>query len=118
VVSNPAGSAAARIASIEVVETPVVKLLTSSQSVIVGNSFLLSAESLGSGTLHYQWYRNDTPIAGANVAQYEVAAATMQASGNYTVAVSNEAGTTTSAVAVVQVRPPSPAIPENFEVFF
>jgi hypothetical protein len=101
-----------------VLEKPVVQLLASSQSVVIGNPFTLSAEASGSGALHYQWYRNGTPIAGANVAQYEVPAATLQDSGNYTVAVSNEAGTTTSAAGLVNVRPPSPAIPENFEVFF
>jgi uncharacterized repeat protein (TIGR01451 family) len=68
--------------------------------------------------LHYQWNWNGTAIAGANAARYDVSAATLQDSGNYTVAVSNEAGTTTSTAVLVSVRPPSPAIPENFEIFF
>jgi hypothetical protein len=51
----------------------------------------------------YQWNLNGTPIAGATSATYVVANASSANAGNYTVTVTNGAGSVTSSVAAVEV---------------
>lgn len=65
-------------------------------------TFTLSVEANGTSPLSYQWKKSDgTPIPGATSATYFANGA-----GSYSVAVSNTAGTTESALAVVQADDP------------
>lgn len=72
-------------------------------AVPAGAPLVLSAAATGSGDLEYQWFRNNTPIAGATGATYRIAAASAPDSGFYRVAVHNLAGTTLSPGTMVTV---------------
>jgi sugar lactone lactonase YvrE len=63
-----------------------------------------SVSATGGGLL-FQWRRNDVPIAGATGATYVIASANTAALGNYSVVVSNSAGSITSAPAALVISP-------------
>lgn len=77
----------------------------SSTTVDTGNSFWLSAWVNNSSGVTFQWYKDGVAIAGATSSSYSVNSATASDAGAYTIKATNSAGTTTSAVATVTVRP-------------
>ena len=58
----------------------------------------------GTAPLSYQWQKNGTNIVGATAATNTIAAAQTTDAGNYTVVVTNVAGSITSAVATLTVN--------------
>jgi hypothetical protein len=62
----------------------------------------------GTGPLGYQWRFNGTNIAGAIQSNYTRLNLTTNDSGNYSVVVTNESGSVTSAVALLTVTDPVP----------
>lgn len=82
---------------------PTIRSQPQSTSAAVGDSvtFSVSARSSGSGETTYQWYRNTTPITGATSATYTIASVTSSDYATYTVRVTNDFGTTTSAAATL-----------------
>jgi sugar lactone lactonase YvrE len=73
----------------------------------VGATLSVVVTSLVSAT--YQWSLNGVAMPGATTASYTIAGAQARDAGSYTVAVTNLAGTTTSAAATLTVNAP-PAI--------
>lgn len=73
----------------------------------VGATFSVVASSLVNVT--YQWSLNGAAISGATAASYAIGSANARDAGGYTVAITNLAGTTNSAVATLTVNAP-PAI--------
>ena len=57
------------------------------------------------GGLSFQWRRNEVPIAGATGATHVIASADTASIGNYSVVVSNSAGSITSAPAALVISP-------------
>lgn len=57
----------------------------------------------GAGTLAYQWQKDGVAIAGATQASYSIAAAASADAGSYAVVVTNDAGSVTSAPAMLTV---------------
>jgi Concanavalin A-like lectin/glucanases superfamily len=53
----------------------------------------------------YQWLKNGTPIAGATTPSYSIVNVAATNAGNYAVVVGNPAGSVTSQVAVLTVKP-------------
>jgi hypothetical protein len=82
---------------------PQISVQPLSVSVGLGASATLSVTATGTPPPTYQWSLNGTPIAGATMSTYTIAAATAADAGNYTVAVTNSAGTALSDSAVVTV---------------
>jgi hypothetical protein len=72
-------------------------------TVALGGRFILSVESGELGSVSYQWLKGGVPINGATSQMFEVAAAASGDAGNYTVEVTNVAGTTTSSAATITV---------------
>jgi hypothetical protein len=64
--------------------------------VTTGSSATLTALATGSPTPTFQWTRNGTPISGATLSTYTIAAATAADSGTYLVRATNASGTATS----------------------
>ena len=84
---------------------PVITTQPVGGAVDLFGTFSLSVEATGAGPLTYQWKLDGTPIEDATAATYFVNGA-----GSYSVAVTNAAGTTESATAVVQPDDPSIAL--------
>ncbi|HSU56192.1 MAG TPA: GH25 family lysozyme [Candidatus Dormibacteraeota bacterium] len=96
-----------------------------SRSIRVGSSAIFNVGvSVESSTpLSYRWRFNGTNITGATGNSYTQPNAQLTNSGNYTVVVTNAAGSVTSAVAVLTVLNPPPSVPgtvlyqENFDEY-
>ena len=71
------------------------------QTATAGTNVTLGAAASGDGPLTYQWRRNGTAISGATNAALTLSAVKSGDAGTYTLAVTNAAGTATSANAVL-----------------
>ena len=72
-------------------------------SVVAGKTATFSVVATGSATLAYQWKKNGADISGATSSTYAIPATTPADSGDYSVVVTNSAGTVTSAAASLTV---------------
>lgn len=108
IVTNIAGSATSREALVSV--TPATAIIVGrgpeSLSVAIGQPATFSVSvATGSTPLTYQWLRNGTPIAGATLGSYSIAAVSTADAGAYTVTVSNVLGSVTAPSATLTVTP-------------
>jgi pectate lyase/pectin methylesterase-like acyl-CoA thioesterase len=95
--------------------TIIPEILTQplSQTKMIGEGVSLAVVADGgSGTaLSYQWKKNGADLPGATGATHDIASAVLEDAGDYTVVVTDVAGSTTSAVATLTVSagavPPS-----------
>ncbi len=87
---------------------PAIAAQPQALSVIAGQTATFAVTASGSPTPSYQWRRNGSAISGATAASYTTSATTAADSGaQFTVVVSNRAGSVTSAAATLTVaRPP------------
>ena len=84
-------------------ETPTIVQQPVSQSVYLGQSATFNVSVSGGGPYGYQWRHDTNTILGANSASYTVAVASYPDSGNYSVVVTNAAGSVTSQAAALSV---------------
>ena len=106
-VSNASGSVRSREAMLTTTAIPVSfpdQALPADQSLIQGESVLLSIDVAGSPTLSYQWYKDDVAIELATEANYTIDAALLEDAGDYHVTVSNRLNTLTSRKASITVQ--------------
>ena len=91
--------------------SPSVNQQPQSVTVGLGASASLAVKAGGNPTLYYQWYQGPTKlidggdITGSTLATLTINNAQLSDAGNYTVVVTNNYGSVTSAVAVVTVTP-------------
>ncbi len=83
------------------ISAPMISTQPAAQRGCSGGTLMLSVAA--SYATSYQWSFNGTPIPGATSATYSISNASSANAGNYTVAVTNGAGTATSNVATVDV---------------
>jgi hypothetical protein len=83
------------------VSAPVINTQPVAQHDCSGGALTLSVAANYAAS--YQWNLNSAPISGATSATYVVANATSANAGNYTVTVTNGAGSVTSSIAAVEV---------------
>jgi len=77
-----------------------------SQTVTAGQTATFAVVAAGTAPLSYQWQKNGVNIAGANSSSYTTPATSTSDSGStFSVAVTNTAGTVTSAAATLTVNP-------------
>lgn len=93
-------------------QPPSITTQPTSQTVAVGVSATFSVVATGTSPLSYQWRKDGTNIAGATSASFTIASVAMSDAGNYTVVVSNSAGSATSNAATLTVNQPAPVITE------
>lgn len=84
------------------IASPVVMTPPQARKVYAGNSTTLSVAASGDGLI-YQWRRNGTAIAGATSPTLTVSEAQLANAGEYTVVISNQAGSVTTAPVNVEV---------------
>src|SRR5438270_631712 len=107
VVSNAAGSMTSSAAALTVKAGLVAPALTTqpaSQTVSTGQRATFTVTATGTAPLSYQWQKNGTAIGGATAASYTTPATTAADNGDqFTVVVSNAAGSVTSKAAALTV---------------
>ena len=102
VVSNSVGSVTSANAGLTVgaAVAPGIIVQPVSRGVATGQPVTFSVLATGSGPLHYQWFHGGTPVGNDAAALALVSARTADA-GNYSVTVSNNAGSITSDIAIL-----------------
>jgi uncharacterized repeat protein (TIGR01451 family) len=86
-----------------VAQVPGFSLQPTNQSVLPGTNVSLVAAAIGTGPLHYQWRFEGTNILNATNATYSFTNASLSNHGNYSVAVTDNIGTSVSANAFIYV---------------
>ena len=105
VVSNSVGKVTSSSATLTVNSAPSITTQPVSKTVTAGQTAAFAVTATGSAPLSYQWSKNGTPISGATFASYTTAAETTADNGaQFTVAVSNTAGSVTSSAAILTVN--------------
>ncbi|WP_237702440.1 immunoglobulin domain-containing protein [Opitutus terrae] len=112
VITNSLGSATSADASLTV--NAAVPLVLSSSApypatVTAGGSVTFSVYiTNGSYPYTYQWRKEGLPIDGATQSSFSIATTRLEDAGNYSVVVTNPAGSVTSREAALVVNPPTP----------
>jgi hypothetical protein len=109
VVTNSGGSIISAAAVLTVWVPPTIGSQPQSRTNVVGTSAAFSVAANGTAPFNYQWQFNGANIAGATGAAFTVGNVQLSDAGNYTVVVTNSAGSVTSAAATLTVWVP-PAI--------
>jgi hypothetical protein len=113
-VSNTVGSATSSAATLTVsaaAVAPSISAQPTNQTVTAGQAATFSVTAAGTAPLSYQWKKGGTPISGATSASYTTPATTTSDSGGqFTVTVSNTAGSVTSDVAMLTVNAATPTL--------
>jgi hypothetical protein len=103
-VSNVAGSVTSASATLTVNVPPSITTQPANQTVAQGSTATFSVVAAGTAPLSYQWKLNGVNISGATASSFSKANAQPADQGNYSVAVSNVAGSVTSANAALSVK--------------
>jgi endonuclease/exonuclease/phosphatase family metal-dependent hydrolase len=93
-----------------VTNAPSITTQPQSQTVSPGGNVTFTVTAAGTAPLAYQWLFNGTNISGANTNFYFLANAQFTNAGNYSVTVTNIAGSITSSNAVLTVSNTPPSI--------
>lgn len=112
VVSNSAGSTTSAAATLTVttpLAPPSITTQPLSQTITAGTGVTFNVAASGSSPLAYTWRKNGVALSGATQAAYTISSAQSGDAGNYSVVVSNSAGSATSATATLTVNAPQVA---------
>lgn len=82
---------------------PVITAQPQGRTVSIGVGVIFSVSATGTLPLSYQWRRNGANISGATSPSYSLSSAQLTNGGDYTVVLTNVAGSVTSAVATLIV---------------
>jgi Bacterial Ig domain/FG-GAP-like repeat/Glucodextranase, domain B/Immunoglobulin domain len=91
-------------AILTVVDAPIITSQPEGQTVEPGSNVILDVAVASAGPVTYQWLLNGNSIPGATDSTYSIDAAQPRQSGNYQVAVANQAASTLSVLAPVIVE--------------
>ena len=95
----------------ELPSPPVITTLLGSQTVTAGQPATFSISATGSDPLTYQWAKNGVAISSATATSYTLAITSASDSANYTIAVTDINGYTTSNTYTLAVNTPIPTMP-------
>ena len=105
-VTNLAGSATSSNATLTVIDPPFITAQPLGQRIMLGSSVLFNVTVSGTAPFHYQWRFNGTSLLNATNAAYAIQAVGASNTGNYSVIVTNLAGSVTSSNALLTVIVP------------
>src|SRR2546426_12115927 len=95
------------MATLTVKSPPTITSQPASQTVTAGQTATFSVTAIGTAPLSYQWQKAGVPISGANLASYTTPPTTTADNGaQFTVVVSNTAGSVPSSIATLTVNSP------------
>jgi hypothetical protein len=106
VVTNNAGSAASRTALLTVNVPPTIIGQPQSVTIVAGANTMFRVSATGTAPLSYQWFKDGAIISNATGVRITITNALAANAGNYSVVVSNVAGTVRSQVATLTVNAP------------
>ncbi|MDI1251189.1 MAG: immunoglobulin domain-containing protein, partial [Lacunisphaera sp.] len=106
VVTNSAGSVTSDAAVLAIALPPVITVDPAAQTVNAGSPVTFAVTVTSNATPSYEWRKNGTPIPGATSATYTIASVQASDAADYSVVVSNIAGSATSNVATLTVQLP------------
>lgn len=111
IVSNAFGSVTSGASTVEVGSVPSLVSFNPSSATTknVGESITFSVTASGSDPLSYQWYKESSPIQGANSASYSIASLALSDSARYSVTVSNPYGNFNASVSLSVQNAPAPS---------
>ncbi|CAE6971249.1 Beta-galactosidase [Paraburkholderia nemoris] len=103
-VTNSAGTitSANATVTVQIATAPVIVSQPGSQTVPFGQSVTFNVLATGSAPLTYQWSKDGVPF-GSNTSSIAIAQVQASDGGNYTVAITNSAGSVTSVPATLTV---------------
>ncbi len=104
-VENVASNVVSSVAVLRAVP-PLIRVPPVSQPFNQGMETVFTVSASGSGLLTYQWKLNSVDIPGATSATYRITSAAVADAGDYTVLVSNPAGSVLSATASLSPEAP------------
>jgi hypothetical protein len=104
VVGNSVGSVTSAVATLTVLVPPAIRTPPQSLTVTNGSNASFSVLASGSAPLSYQWKFNGNNVGGATTSSLTVTGAQSSNQGDFTVVVSNAAGSVTSAAAHLTVQ--------------
>jgi hypothetical protein len=110
VISNVGGSVTTEAAIVTVtprIVAPVVASPPASTSIAAGTKVTLSATATGTAPLTYQWFRNSVALPGATQASFTLDRPRPSDAGQYSVTITNSAGSVTSTPADLTIKPVS-----------
>jgi hypothetical protein len=87
----------------DVTNSLVISGEPASQEAKAGDAVEFAVEAAASPAATYQWLKNAVPIAGATAAKLKIASAQTADAGDYTVTVTNAAGSATSPAATLTI---------------
>lgn len=105
-VSNSVGTASTTLIELRVLERPAITQQPRTQAERQGARITLEVVATGSPPLKYQWFRGYTILNGQTGSQLIIPSLQPADVNSYTVKVSNEVGTVTSALAYLNILSP------------
>jgi pectin methylesterase-like acyl-CoA thioesterase len=108
-ITNAYGTVSSSAATVTVSAASIPATFTSqpaSLTVAADQSASFSATSYGSDPVTYQWKKDGSVIAGASSPSFTIDKVAVSDAGNYTVTITNSAGSATSTAAVLTVNSP------------
>ena len=102
-VSNAVGSKTSGPATLSLPVKPSITTQPQTQSVGLGDEARFTVAADGTTPLSYQWYFNGTPITWATGSSLTITNATPQSIGQYSVTITNNAGTANSTLAALWI---------------
>ena len=116
--TNAAGSATSGTSTLSVGRSAMITDQPDGALIAVGDTLSLQVTATGRPAPTYQWLKNGEIIDDATNATFVISGASATSAGSYTVKVTNEFATETSAAAVVRVAQPisfaRPSVPAVF----
>ncbi len=103
VVSNPGGTINSAPATLTVQTPPVIATPPASQAVLVGDNVSFTVLATGTAPFTYQWKKGTGDLVGQTADTLTLNAVSLAESGDYSVVVTNVAGSTPSAPATLTV---------------
>jgi hypothetical protein len=108
IVTNVAGSVTSVVATLTVLVPPTISSQPTNQTAIVGSNVTFNVLASGTAPLSYQWLSNGFTIPSATGASLPLNNVQTNFAANYSVIITNVAGSATSAVATLTIlAPPS-----------
>jgi hypothetical protein len=110
-INNPAGSITSSNASLNLFQAPVITYQPQNLNLNISGLGTLNVGVMGDQPFAFQWDKNGEIILAATGSAFEITNAQISDSGNYSVTVSNVAGSVKSDIAIVTVNEPTPPPP-------